>query len=63
MAEDNDLTDPEDAYDATDPPRERLRNFVRRVQWLADHIDEHDLRLRVLRLRDDLNTLRDETED
>jgi len=66
MPDDNDLTDPEDAYDVTDPPRERLRNFVRRLDWISEHIDyDRDifgLRGRFERLREDLQALRDETE-
>lgn len=61
---DNDLNDPEDAYDATDPPRERLRNFVRRLVWIREHLDDlDDPRIdldRFDRLRDDLETLRNE---
>jgi hypothetical protein len=64
---DNDLNDPEDAFDATDPPRERLRNFIRRVLWIRDHLDDlddpraQDLLARLDRLIDDLNTLREQT--
>ena len=62
---DNDLNDPEDAYDASDPPGERLRNFVRRLTWIRDHLaDLDDPRIdldRLDRLRDDITTLRDET--
>ena len=64
---DNDLNDPEDAYDASDPPRERLRNFVRRVLWIRDHLaDLDDPRIdldRLDRLIDDLNTLREQLAD
>ena len=75
MAEDNDLTDPEDAFDASDPPRERLRNFVRRLDWLNDHVSGHAwdddhvdvVRYRISdrleRLREDLVALRDEMAD
>jgi hypothetical protein len=65
--EDNDLNDPEDAFDASDPPRERLRNFVRRVLWIRDHLDDlddprvQDVLARLDRLIDDLNTLREQT--
>jgi hypothetical protein len=62
--EDNDLNDPEDAYDITDPPRERLRNFVRRLDWLMDHVDlSTSLNNRFERLREDLVALRDEMDD
>lgn len=62
--EDNDLNDPEDAYDLSDPPRERLRNFVRRLDWLMDHIDlSTSLNNRFERLREDLVALRDEMDD
>ena len=61
--EDTDLTDPEDAYDATDEPREKLRNFIRRIEWLVDHLnlDRAAIGDRLVRLRDDIHTLRDET--
>jgi hypothetical protein len=68
MAVDNDLNDPEDAYDATDPPGERLLNFIRRLAYIADRLDiDTPPRLaifgRVNRLVDDLDTLRIELGD
>lgn len=61
---DTDVGDPEDAFDATDTPRERLRNFVRRLDWIRDHLDNlDDPRIdldRLDRLRADLLTLRAE---
>jgi hypothetical protein len=63
---DNDLNDPEDAFDATDPPRERLRNFIRRLDWITEHLDlENNAMLanRFERLREDLVALRDEMDD
>ena len=64
MAEDNDLNDPEDAYDATDTPREKLRNFVRRIEWLSDHpeVTVAFVRDRIERLREDLVSLLNETD-
>jgi hypothetical protein len=67
MAVDNDLNDPEDAFDATDPPGVRLLNFVRRLAYIADRMDiDTPARLavygRVNRLLDDLVTLRDEVD-
>ena len=61
--EDNDLTDPEDSYDAGDTPREKLRNFVRRLEWLDEHPDLTIIavRDRIERLREDLVTLLNET--
>jgi hypothetical protein len=59
MIEDNDLTDPEDAYDASDPPKERLLNFARRLNWLIDRPDGW-YKERLERLRDDLDRLRSE---
>ena len=35
----SDLDDPEDAYDATDPPRVRLVNIVRRVVYVAGRLE------------------------
>jgi hypothetical protein len=64
MPDDNDLNDPEDAYDVTDPPRERLRNFINRLDWLREHLPlDISQRGRFERLREDLVALRDETED
>jgi len=61
---DTDIGDPEDAYDITDPPRERLRNFVRRLDWLIDHVDlSTSLNGRFQRLREDMVALRDEMDD
>lgn len=63
MTEDNDLNDPEDVFDASDPPGERLRNFVRRLTWIGDHLDREApvlLGARLQRLVDDLGDLRDE---
>lgn len=61
MTDDNDLTDPEDAFDASDTPRERLRNFVRRIDWLVDHLDlDISFSGRFERLREDIVALRDE---
>ncbi len=59
MTEDNDLNDPEDAYDAGDSIRERLRNFVRRIDWLNDHpaISIVAARERIERLREDLQKM------
>jgi hypothetical protein len=59
---DNDLNDPEDAYDATDPPKVRLLNFIRRLRWLDDHVelDLTTFSARLQRLVDDLETLRGE---
>jgi len=59
--EDNDLNDPEDAYDASDPPKERLLNFARRLNWLIDR--DETFRERLERLRDDIDRLRSETAD
>ena len=62
---DTDLNDPEDAFDASDPPRQRLLNFTRRLNWLIDRIDEQDdyVLPRLVRLRDDLDQLRSELSD
>ena len=62
---DNDLNDPEDAYDASDPPGTRLENFVHRLTWIAQRLDiDTPPRLAILghvnRLVDDLETLRAE---
>jgi len=59
--EDNDLNDPEDAYDASDPPKERLLNFARRLNWLIDR--DETFRERLERLRDDIDRLRSEMTD
>jgi len=70
MIEDNDLNDPEDAYDASDPPKVRLLNFARRLNWLIDHVSGHAwdneqvdvvryrINDRLERLRDDIDKLR-----
>ena len=61
---DTDVGDPEDAYDVSDSPRERLRNFVRRLDWLTEHLDlDISMRGRFERLREDIQALRDEYED
>ena len=57
MIEDNDLNDPEDAFDASDPPKVRLLNFARRLNWLIDRT-EGDIAARLERLRDDIDKLR-----
>ena len=62
---DTDLDEPEDAYDASDPPRIRLLNFVHRLTWIAQRLDiDTPARLVVLghvnRLVDDLETLRND---
>ncbi len=62
MTEDNDLTDPEDAYDASDSPKQRLLNFARRINWLIDRPDGWYIE-RLERLRDDLDRLRSELDD
>jgi len=59
--EDNDLNDPEDAYDASDPPKERLLNFACRLNWLIDR--DETFRERLERLRDDIDRLRSEMTD
>jgi hypothetical protein len=61
---DTDLNDPEDSYDATDTVREKLRNFVRRIEWLDEHPDLTIMavRDRLDRLREDLVTLLNETD-
>lgn len=53
-------TEPEDAYDASDPPKVRLRNIIRRLALLRSDVDyvfgeRHELRLR--EAIDDLETL------
>ena len=48
--------DPDDAYDASDPVLEQLRQMATRVAWLIDHRD--DLAARVQRLIDDIATIR-----
>ena len=58
---DTDLDDPEDAYDASDPPKERLLNFARRLNWLIDR--DETFRERLERLRDDIDRLRSEMTD
>ena len=62
---DNDLNDPEDAYDASDPPGERLRNFIRRLIWIDEHLDLDRplLHGRIERLLDDIEVLRHEVAD
>ena len=61
---DTDLDDPEDAFDATDPPKVRLLNFARRLNWVIDHLDDldeprvQDEMQRLERLRDDIDKLR-----
>lgn len=64
---DTDLNDPEDAFDASDSQRERLRNFVRRLEYVRDHLDDlDDPRIdldRISRLITDIGTLRDEMFD
>jgi hypothetical protein len=57
---DNDLNDPEDAYDASDPPGVRLRNFIRRLIWIDEHLDAPLLSARIERLLDDIEVLRHE---
>jgi hypothetical protein len=61
---DTDLGDPEDAYDASDPPKERLLNFARRLNYVIDRLDnapsQGQFGLRLERLRDDLDRLRSE---
>jgi hypothetical protein len=62
--EDNDLTDPEDAFDASDSPGEQLRNFIRRIQWIDAHLGgDFDLHDRLARLMDDIEYLRHRTSD
>ncbi len=59
---DTDLNDPEDAYDASDPPGERLRNFARRLEFVLERLGTLDLSNvgdRLARLREDLLALRD----
>jgi hypothetical protein len=58
----SDLDDPDDAYQADDPPHARLINFAHRVQWIVDHldVDPDAVRLHLAELLDDLATLRDE---
>jgi hypothetical protein len=75
MIEDNDLNDPEDAYDVSDPPKQRLLNFARRVNYLIDHVSGHAwdndhvdvvrerISDRLERLRDDLDKLRSQLDD
>lgn len=62
LGQDNDLNDPEDAYDASDPPGARLLNFIRRINWIDDHPDLERVLLseRLTRLTDDLEYLRHE---
>ena len=62
---DTDIGDPEDAYDVSDTPGERLRNFVRRIDWLDEHpnMTIEVARGRIQRMRDDLVTLINELAD
>lgn len=59
--------DPEDGYDASDPPHLRLANFLLRLDWIRDHLDlrdflsRTDVKAHVQRLRDDIETLAGET--
>jgi len=62
---DTDLDDPEDAYDASDPPKERLLNFARRLNWILDRrirSEDDPVFDRLERLRDDIDRLRSETD-
>jgi len=54
---DTDVGDPEDAFDASDPPKVRLLNFARRLNWLIDRTSG-DIGDRLERLRDDIDKLR-----
>jgi len=49
--------DPDDAWDASDPPDEQLRILGQRIAWLIDHRD--DLPARVGRILQDINRLRE----
>ena len=62
MSEDNDLNDPEDAYDVSDPTKERLLNFARRLNYLIDRTTG-DITARLERLRDDIDKLRSQLDD
>lgn len=49
--------EPEDAWDATDPPKEQLRNLLRRVILLRSSLDAivtDRERLRITQLEEDL---------
>jgi hypothetical protein len=59
---DTDLDDPEDAYDVSDPPKQRLLNFARRINWLIDRTSG-DIEARLERLRDDVDKLRSQLDD
>jgi hypothetical protein len=54
MAEDNDLNDPEDAYDVSDAIRVKVLNFVHRLEYVIDRLDRPDVEARLVRLREDL---------
>lgn len=48
--------DPDDAWDASDPVLEQLRNIASRVAWIVDHRD--GLAARIQRIVDDIATVR-----
>jgi hypothetical protein len=50
--------EPEDAWDATDPPKEQIRNLLRRVALLREGLEAFTNdreRLRFQQLEEDLN--------
>ncbi len=59
MPEDNDLNDPEDAYDVSDTVREKVVNFIRRLAYVIDRLDRADVEARLVRLREDLEEVLD----
>lgn len=52
--------DPDDAWDASDPVVEQLRQIARRIAWVVDHRD--DLGDRVQRIVDDIERIRQRVE-
>jgi len=59
MPDDTDLNDPEDAFDVTDPVREKVINFIRRLAYVIERLDRPDVEARLVRLKEDLEELFD----
>lgn len=55
--------DPEDGFDVTDPPHERVRNIIRRLAYVITLIDDPDVERRIRGVNVDLDRVRQEIID
>lgn len=58
--------DPEDAFDASDPLKQRIANLALRLSWIYHRLPytlRDDVREHLVRLHDDLIAIREELED